>query len=58
MYCKVGKCPEDQKSPLCCIYCTRREGCPNRCLKKNLICNLSFEVKEKNEVAATTPRTI
>lgn len=24
IYCKVGNCPIDNKIPLCCNYCTKR----------------------------------
>jgi hypothetical protein len=46
IYCKVGNCPVDNKKPICCLYCSKREGCPNACIKRNASCNLAVEVKE------------
>lgn len=52
IYCKVGKCPVDLKNALCCLYCPKRESCPNACIKRNLSCNLAVEVKTDKKRAA------
>lgn len=46
IYCKVGNCPIDNKVPICCFHCTKRENCPNACEQRNASCNLAIEVKE------------
>lgn len=46
IYCKVGKCPVDEKIPLCCVYCSKKAQCPNACKRKNSGCSLAREVKE------------
>lgn len=46
IYCKVGNCPIDNKVPICCMYCTKGENCPNACKRTNLGCSLAREVKE------------
>lgn len=49
IYCKVGKCPVDNKIPLCCMYCNKNKNCANICKRKNLSCGLSDESENKKK---------
>lgn len=47
--CRVGKCPVDGKTPICCLYCLKRKSCPSACKNTNMSCSLSREVADEKE---------
>jgi hypothetical protein len=40
--CSVGKCPVDDKNPICCRHCLKSIDCESACKKTNRACLLQL----------------